>query len=287
MSFAETLFEIARTDLDAAKCLFEQELYPQAVFYLQQSVEKANKSFAILNSIIEDDEKELKDVGHDSLKVFWRTLNKQKEKLERIKDAFEKIPELKDIKFLKGLDVEKNYEVAVDSLAAIKGLSKEKDRIVFIPKSEIVAIVEDLEKLDSQDLYLNQGKISEKGLNEIKESLFEVLDVFHHLNPQKIEEIKKDIDDFFTLNLMEEMIGVLQSAPIKDAIYVSRSLYHLSLIMLPHAIITRYPNNNHNPLTMYNKNLPLIQLFDELVVIMDKTLSKLGNLLTNSKDKES
>ena len=219
--------------------------------------------------------------------MFWRTLNKQKEKLEKIKDAFEKISELKDIKFLKGLDVEKYYEVAVDSLAAIKGLSKEKDRIVFIPKSEIVAIVEDLEKLDSQDLYLNQGKISEKGLNEIKESLFEVLDVFHHLNPQKIEEIKKDMDDFFTLNLMEEMIGVLQSAPIKDAIYVSRSLYYLSLIMLPHAIITRYPNNNHNPLTRYNKNLPLIQLFDELVVIMDKTLSKLGNLLTNSKDKES
>lgn len=62
MSFAETLFEIARTDLEAAKCLFEQELYPQAVFYLQQSVEKATKSFGLLKDIIKEGEvKESKD----------------------------------------------------------------------------------------------------------------------------------------------------------------------------------------------------------------------------------
>jgi HEPN domain-containing protein len=68
MSFAETLFEIARTDLNAAKCLFDQEHYPQAVFYLQQSVEKATKSLAIDFDIIK--EEEVIKVGHDPLKVY-------------------------------------------------------------------------------------------------------------------------------------------------------------------------------------------------------------------------
>jgi hypothetical protein len=73
----------------------------------------------------------------------------------------------------------------------------------------------------------------------------------------------------------------LQSFPIKDAVYVSQSLYYLSLITLPHAINTRYPSNNHDPLKFYNLNLPLIQLFNEVMEIMEKTLSKLGNLLTD------
>jgi 3-methyladenine DNA glycosylase AlkD len=52
MKISESLFGIARKDLKAAKCLFESGYYPQAVFYLQQSVEKANKSWAVVCNLI-------------------------------------------------------------------------------------------------------------------------------------------------------------------------------------------------------------------------------------------
>ncbi|MGB2727105.1 MAG: HEPN domain-containing protein [Halobacteriota archaeon] len=280
MNFAETLFAIARKDLEAAKCLFESELYPQAVFYLQQSVEKANKSFAILNNIIKEDEKDLKDVGHDSMEVYKRSFKEQKEKLEKLNEAFKKIPKLKEIKFMKNFDVEKYYKGAVYSLVTIKSLGKERERILFIPKSNIMSVIKELDKLELQELDLKHMEFSKKDLNEAKESYIELLDVFYNFNPQKIEKEKEEFEKIFTLNLMEELIEVIQSMPIKDAIYVSYSLFYLSLIMLPHAIVARYPDDNCDPLKLYNQNLPLIQLFDDLVEIMEKTLSKLGNLLS-------
>lgn len=280
MTFAETLFEIARKDLEAAKCLFERGLYPQAVFYLQQSVEKANKSFAILIDIIKEDEKDLKDVGHDSMEVYKRSIKKQKEKSEKINEAFKKFPKLKEIKIMKNLDVEKYYKEAVDSLATIKSLGKEREKILFIPKSDIRSVIRELDNLELQALRLKQVKISKKDLNEIKGFYSELFDVFHDFNPQKIEELKGELEKTLDLNLMEYAIRVIQSLPIKNAIYVNYSLFYLSLIMIPHAVVTRYPDNNHDPLKIYNKNLPLIQLFDDLVKIMDKTLSKLGNLLS-------
>jgi len=280
MTFAETLFEIARKDLEAAKCLFERELYPQAVFYLQQSVEKANKSFAMLSGIIKEDEKESKAIGHDSMKVYKKSIKEQKEKLEKINEAFKKFPKLKEIKFMKNLDVEKYYNGAVDLLATIKSLGKERESILFIPKSDIRSVIRELDKLELEELDLKHMEFSKKDLNGIKESYIELLDVFYDFNPQQIEKEKEELEKIITLNLMEELIEVIQSIPIKNFMYVSHSLFYLSLIMLPHAIVARYIDNNYNPLKIYNKNLPLIQLFDDLVEIMEKTLSKLENLLS-------
>jgi len=183
MTFAETLFEIARKDLEAAKCLFERELYPQAVFYLQQSVEKANKSFAMLSGIIKEDEKESKAIGHDSMKVYKKSIKEQKEKLEKINEAFKKFPKLKEIKFMKNLDVEKYYNGAVDLLATIKSLGKERESILFIPKSDIRSVIRELDKLELEELDLKHMEFSKKDLNGIKESYIELLDVFYDFNP--------------------------------------------------------------------------------------------------------
>jgi len=45
MKFAETLFEIARNDLEASKGLFERELYPQAVFLLAAKYRESDQIF--------------------------------------------------------------------------------------------------------------------------------------------------------------------------------------------------------------------------------------------------
>jgi len=86
MKIAKNLLEIAKKDLKASKCLYDNGLYPQAVFYLQQSVEKATKTFGILSDFI--DENELKDfVGHNPLKIHKKVFEEQKriaENLNRI-----------------------------------------------------------------------------------------------------------------------------------------------------------------------------------------------------------
>lgn len=290
MKFAETLFEIARNDLEASKCLFERELYPQAVFYLQQSVEKATKSFGLLNDVIK--EEELKNVvGHNPLKVYKKSIENQEEKIERITDAIEKVPKLGETKLIKDFNFRNYHKKIAESLTWFGSLDEVKEEILFIQKSELRSAIQELDNIESeleslQGININSNEeLLKESLEEYKKASMEILDAFYEFSPQKIEKVKEDLykNKILDLNLMKEMIKAIQSAPIKNAIYVTYSLLYLSLIMLPHALVTRYPDNNHDPLKIYNKNLPLIQLFGNMVEIMEKTLSKLENLLTESR----
>lgn len=84
MNVAEILLEISKRDLEAANCLYQNKFYPQAVFYLQQSVEKAAKSFGLLAKMI--DESELKgSIGHNPLKIHKKIMDQQRQKIEEIK----------------------------------------------------------------------------------------------------------------------------------------------------------------------------------------------------------
>ena len=160
------------------------------------------------------------------------------------------------------------------------------EETLFIQKSKLRFVIQELDNLESEleGVTINSNEeLLKVSLEESKKASMEILDAFYEFSPQKIEKVKEDLNIKLDLNLMKEVIRAIQSAPIKKAIYVTYSLYYLSLIMLPHAIVTRYPDNNHNPLEIYNKNLPLIQLFGDMVEIMEKTLSKLENLLTESR----
>lgn len=288
--FTESLFEIAKQDLKAAKCLFDKGLYPQAVFYLQQSVEKANKSWAIMCNVIK--EEEVKAIGHDPFKVYVKLLKEQKDKLELSIERIKKFPKLQETKLFKNFDfekyykraadaltiVEKYYKVKGDSLRDIKFLGEEFEKILYTNKEEIISIIEELKSLKLRDYYSDDVKISKKECTEIKRAIIEVLDVFYYLNPKKVEKLREEVEELFTTNLLEEVIKVFLLIPMRDFIYVFQSLYYLSLLMLPHSIVTRYPDNDYNPLTIYNKNLPLIQLFGDMVNIVEKTLFELGNL---------
>jgi len=67
--------EIAQSDLRAAKCLFENCFYPQSLFFLQQSVEKATKAFSIKVGLLKN-EKEIKSYSHKSSTIFIDCIKK-------------------------------------------------------------------------------------------------------------------------------------------------------------------------------------------------------------------
>ena len=64
--------EISEEDLQASKLLFNNQLYPQSIFYFQQAVEKLIKYFGLKNDIIQ--EKETLKVSHISSKIFKKAI---------------------------------------------------------------------------------------------------------------------------------------------------------------------------------------------------------------------
>lgn len=67
------LLETALTDVNAAKTLYDNEYYPQAVFFLQQAVEKGLKAVYAQNGIIACNEIKNK-VSHFPLKALPKIL---------------------------------------------------------------------------------------------------------------------------------------------------------------------------------------------------------------------
>ena len=79
MSFAK----VGKSDLRASKALYAQKLYPQAVFYLQQSVEKSVKAVGLLLCLVRPDREELtREAGHATT---FGILVRRKERLAQLR----------------------------------------------------------------------------------------------------------------------------------------------------------------------------------------------------------
>ena len=66
-----TLLEISKEDLNASRLLFENEMYPQSLFYFQQSAEKLVKYIGVKEEVIEKKDLQRK-VSHKSTLIFRR-----------------------------------------------------------------------------------------------------------------------------------------------------------------------------------------------------------------------
>lgn len=64
--------KLARSDIRSCNDNYKKERYHNAAKNLQEAVEKAAKAFGLLSGLLKPTDEEMKDIGHDSFKVFIR-----------------------------------------------------------------------------------------------------------------------------------------------------------------------------------------------------------------------
>lgn len=69
---AKAFLEIARTDLNASRILYEKKSYSQSMYFLQQTAEKAAKAYGLYLGLFGPDE--LRDISHRSPIAFIKML---------------------------------------------------------------------------------------------------------------------------------------------------------------------------------------------------------------------
>ncbi len=276
----EAFFGISQKDLKASKLLFENGLYPQAIFYLQQSVEKATKFLGLSVGMISLEEAK-KDVGHDSFEVYI----KMRKVLQNLIEIANKYPQLADItKIVDDIVFEvsgKKIDELLKSLGPL--LDIDKDRIHNPPsKKDVTFIIEILNMIESTfDRSSLPSILSNQKLNEAKKNSEEKLDVILAIltpDPETMKEAESRLNELTAPESRDYILEIGRSW--MDLPYVHLSLFLLSYLFPPyHAICTRYPGENgQDPEDIYNKEHPLIQSYGDLVMVMDKTLSKCGIL---------
>lgn len=276
MKMSVELSNIATLDLQAAKVLHENELHPQSIFYFQQSVEKANKAFALITNQVEEKDL-LKEIGHESINIYQKSIQHQIKRYEQLKENLKRIPELKKTKFLENFDINRNLRQLDLNLSEIYKIKKDKKELIYISQWEIRRILKEIksanEELEKSKKKISNFKITDRVWNKMKKEMLELYDSLSKYNPLQIEEAKNNLQSNDMKLLVERYIKSLIEP--MSIIPLSISLYYLAIVTLPHAIIARYPQNGLTPVNIYTIKLPIVRMLPELINVQANVLKEL------------
>ena len=271
--------EVAKRDLEAARCLSSRKLYPQAVFFLQQSVEKATKSFGLWAKVVT--EGEVKDaVGHDAWKVFSKIFGEFYGRLAKLVEALKALPGLKESGLMKELEVSE-LRRAYDKYRALVSSKASLESVAFSRKElhDVIAMIDRLRnEANGMRDRLRSVKVGPEDVEGWREEVRKSLEVLSEMRPiVDLKEAKEVLDRVFTHQVVEALLRKL-SEFLPSATFSAVCLLCLSLILSPHAVSSRYPRDNSSPLEIYDERMPLVQLLDSFMRIAEEALEGLDHL---------
>lgn len=285
IEFIEDLIKISQDDLKASKILHSKKLYPQSIYFLQQSIEKANKSFALLTGISKDKEELQSEISHDSLKIHKRALKQQEGRINKFESIKENYPGLEDLDFLSGMDLEGYRENLDEANFFIRNIRRSS--MDSISKDDISKAVEELNDLERE---ISERKNKDLDLKEqtknVKEQLGQFIEFFEgkdEVDEEEINKLKSEIESGKTLEgTTEKMIDLIPE--MLEASYINVALFYLSsIIPEEHSNETRYPDGKVNPHNFYTESSAIVKNYTDLIEVLEKTLEKLQKIFDNVK----
>lgn len=236
------LLDISFEDLKVSKLLFENNFYPQAIFYFQQSNEKMVKYLGINSQIINQNELHSK-IGHKTLKIFKKALELSLDRFQinknlDIKSDFQKIDE-----FIRNSDLREIIPFVINQIEESKNNSFE---LPF-----------DLNSLSSP------------------EYLIEFILKFNPENEELLNNIRKYSNDEIFKDLLNNGSNKFKTGlnEYLNSIFV---LFVISSFLNYHVSTVRYPDQNmRNPSDLYGENNPLVTSLPFFLLELEKCLVNL------------
>jgi len=278
---ARQTLEIAKSDLSAARCLYENRLYPQAIFYLQQSVEKSFKSQIYFLGLANEKEARSR-ISHNTLQVFKKTTEEQDNRINHILETLDENPQLQR-KLQKYIDLDDLGKLSGNAVKMIDRDLKNKTYYKSLSKKQLKHYLITLERI-REDIYgIRKAEQtlspSDEEYERFKTDLKSFIQDFVE-NDLARKDAMGQIDNQVTKTVFEQVIRTYQKTAIISG--VVGAYYYLSKIFQWHAA-ARYADSAESPLEVYTEEMPLIQEFipyweyiTSLVNIWDECMSDLS-----------
>lgn len=156
------LLDIAIQDHSSSQILFEKELYPQSIFFIQQAVEKSIKQLGIYNGVVKYSELQ-KEIGHKSEKIFKKVVGQVKHITgDSDTDIHKDYNQLKQL--LKDSELSQIKDVIINAL-------NENEKLE-IPSDVIESLIDHIIKSERPDFFerLGENPSFEKEFIRMKEN---------------------------------------------------------------------------------------------------------------------
>ena len=268
----DILLEIAAKDLKASEVLYNQRLYSQAYFCFQQASEKANKAFGLIGNIISNDD--LLGIGHDQMKIYKRALVKREVELGNFISIFNESPAMANAPFVKDAGFAKYHSSVKNSVLHIDSL-KNYD-LLKLSNGELNNLLIQLDEL--YELKFDTSVVTTQILKDHWEAIIAWVGT---IETPEAKQGKLDMEKILSdKNMMQEMVNVIRLGLINiiDSSFIGSVLYACAFITIQHSSKSRYPFENHNPLTIYNKKLPIVRMQPEFMWYLEKAISKIKKM---------
>lgn len=290
----EKLLEISKQDLEASKTLYSKKFYPHSAFFLQQSIEKANKAFSIFINIAEDI-KDAKKANHNPLNLAKNAAEKYEKENQYFEEELKDKPHLQDLFEDSKPHFENLKSGAKDMIETVNLMNKSKDKIFRVKEENIEkgidTIYKNLDYLEQQEKELKERE-PPKGFNIFLKSLFEEQvkslgeklskKEYPPLDLEKVEGAKKEAlkeiesGDFLRDHIKRQLF-------INKATQVFAGLNFLTGLTLAFESSSRYPEELNNwklPSELYNEDLAIIKKINLLFELQGKLLKKFDDLIS-------
>jgi len=187
--YVYVLIWTSKIDLKSSRILYDQELYPQSIFYLEQSVEKITKAYAII--LLGLDPKVAKDrITHKSPK----TMLKKVDIFQEIHDEFKKnYHELNEIISDKNKEeiCKMNLDDIESLLDALEEMRKELNIEIILDQIRESHLIDDLIKI------MMPIEISKENVEKVKNKMFKEME-----KETSLEEMGRMIPTLLYLSLL-------------------------------------------------------------------------------------
>jgi HEPN domain len=276
--FLNSLIQIAKSDLAASQLLFDNRLYLQSTFYLQQGVEKGNKAFAIFNEFIKADE--IKHLGHDHIELHKKGINSQLSKLKILKNDRTEVREFIDT-IASHTNVD--YKGHIKSLEDSRNIKNDwqKFNIIEITAEELAGLIDEID-FEIDEPANTSIEASDKLVKQLREK-------FQGFIVPLVQELKNkypaiEIDIFFLDdNNLDELAHTMLDFGeyLRKFIPAFYKIYILGFILYPLVSNVRYPDfeGDFDPNETFTADHPLICHQLRLQKLASKALEVLESII--------
>lgn len=252
---------IAKSDLKSAQILYSKRQYRNSLYNFQQAVEKANKAFVLNTNKI--NEESLFDAKHDLFKLFRKIAVKEIEGLElQMKNLSEIEKDISKIGLLE--KKQKSWSGSINNIDQFRNIN-----ISNITINDLNSILKEFKK--SIFFSLDLPNVLNKKARGIVSNYLKWLEKIENkkalVAKRSFQEIIKDEESF---KLSYKFI-----AGLINSMFVIYVFYACAIITHKQNTLTRYPNEDHNPLSIYTLKHPLIKKQPDFMKLFDKALKKL------------
>jgi len=245
------LIDISRNDLDSSMILYKKKKYPQAIYLLQQSVEKACKALASMLYNLSFEELP-KNIGHESIVAF----------LFPIRDAWKLIVDIGKIVATLTENEEKFEEILNQSF-------EDEPIIKHLLLDNFPKIRKRFRQMSEEIALMNSHEIEEfLGLIRIFNIHMEQFSPICSLILTKVI----DFNDSVKFILAEKISNLIYYW--KEPIIKIMSFTLFAYLTYPHFLYTRYPTDRLSPKD-YNQDMGIVKSYLLLWNHVNESLNKL------------